>query len=110
MPQVVLAANGRDAVAAHGKQTFQLIFMDVNIPIMDGFEATRQIRQNPVWPGEQKMYHPWKLLNLGPIMKDRTFFITFWQQMLQLPSMILYKDSSYNLNKTDGQVSSQYIL
>jgi CheY-like chemotaxis protein len=53
MPQVVLAANGRDAVAAHGKQTFQLIFMDVNIPIMDGFEATRQIRQNPVWPGEQ---------------------------------------------------------
>lgn len=53
MPQVVLAANGRDAVAAYGKQTFQLIFMDVNIPIMDGFEATRQIRQNPVWPGEQ---------------------------------------------------------
>jgi len=53
MPQVVLAANGRDAVAAHGKQTFQLIFMDVNIPIMDGFEATRQIRQNPVWPGEK---------------------------------------------------------
>ena len=37
---VVVAESGRGALDAWGKQTFDLILMDVRMPEMDGFEAT----------------------------------------------------------------------
>jgi polar amino acid transport system substrate-binding protein len=43
---VDLAVNGEEAVAAAGKTEFDAILMDCQMPVMDGFEATAQIRQN----------------------------------------------------------------
>ena len=42
-----LAVNGRDGVNAALKQKPDLILMDMSLPEMDGWDATKLIRQNP---------------------------------------------------------------
>jgi signal transduction histidine kinase/CheY-like chemotaxis protein len=43
--RIVVAANGQQAVELFKSQHFDLVLMDVQMPVMDGYTATRQIRQ-----------------------------------------------------------------
>jgi len=43
--KVETASNGLEALAAHKRRNFDVIFMDCQMPKMDGFEATIEIRK-----------------------------------------------------------------
>ncbi len=42
---VDVVKNGREALLAHEVNKYDLILMDIKMPIMDGYEATKEIRQ-----------------------------------------------------------------
>ena len=43
--QVIIAENGLQAVNLYSEHAFNIVYMDCHMPIMNGFEATKQIKE-----------------------------------------------------------------
>lgn len=48
--EVIVAAHGGEALKCLEDQRFDLVLMDCNMPVMNGYEASRQIRRSGRWP------------------------------------------------------------
>ncbi len=61
---VTMAENGAEAVRLCAERSFSLVLMDCQMPVMDGFEATRQLR-------ESGFDQPIVALTAGAVSDDR---------------------------------------
>lgn len=53
--QVHIVANGQEAVDRVVTQEYLCVLMDIQMPVMNGYDATRAIRQNQEYPNRDKL-------------------------------------------------------
>ncbi|MFT7074377.1 MAG: signal transduction histidine kinase/ActR/RegA family two-component response regulator [Planctomycetota bacterium] len=68
---VTVAANGQIGVDLHAAQSFDVILMDMQMPVMDGLGATRAIRERESTGGHRRTPIVAMTANAGQVDQDR---------------------------------------
>jgi len=66
---VDIAPNGKDALSRMETSEYSIVFMDCQMPIMDGYDATRAIRENE--KGKIGAHMPIVAMTAGAMLGDR---------------------------------------
>ncbi len=66
--QVLVANNGLEAVALYKSNPFDIVLMDCQMPVMDGFEATHEILQ---YQAQENLHTPIIALTANAMEEDR---------------------------------------
>ncbi|PRY89879.1 response regulator [Mongoliibacter ruber] len=99
--QIIEAQHGQEAVSLYRKESPDLIFMDVQMPVKDGYEATREIRELET---KGKIRVPIVALTAGALQSEREncmeagmdYFLTKpieKQKLLEVTELILNPES-----------------
>jgi len=70
---VVVAADGQKAIQRLAEQDFDLILMDIQMPVMDGVEATKRIRNGDA--GADKSNTPIIAMTAYAMLGDKEMFL-----------------------------------
>jgi CheY-like chemotaxis protein len=65
---VTVAGDGQEALARLESEEFDIVFMDVRMPVMDGLEATREFRRRELTTGR---HTPVIALTAGALVEER---------------------------------------
>ena len=93
--QITLASNGAEAVARCLETSFDLVLMDLQMPGMDGLEATRQIRANE--HQQQRTAVPIIALSASVLAEDR--------EAAQAAGMNGFADKPIDLPRLYGEIA-----
>ena len=88
---LIHAWNGAEAVAMFKTYSPQLILMDINMPVMDGYEATKEIR---------------KFSTRLPIIAITAFAYASDEQKVMESGFDAYMSKPINANQLKGQITS----
>lgn len=66
--EVISASNGEEAIEKVGETTPNLVIMDIMMPKMNGYQATRKIKENPA-----TKHIPVIMLSAKGLESDRTW-------------------------------------
>ena len=92
--KIDVAANGEEALALINKRDYDIVFMDVQMPEIDGLEATLLIRQN------EKIKQPYIIAMTANAMEEdrqtclRSGMNDFLSKPLNLESLYLVLESA----------------
>lgn len=67
---VVVVDNGGEALRAYSQHPFDLVFLDVEMPVMDGYDAARAIRALPPSPDRLAAITPVPIIGLSAFGQD----------------------------------------
>jgi len=111
--EVVLASNGEEALEAVRQNKFDIIFMDLSMPVMDGLQATRLIREI----NSNSSSVPIIAMTANVFAEDRNkcmqagmddFITKPIQQSKLLERLIHWLDPERNLREIDETISAGY--